>query len=230
MLEEINSLKALFDKAAQAPVDGSLVVLDIDQTLLRCASHWGSEPWYEWVVRQNTQAGLGEVAAILAANAEWEKAGQVVDFVPVEKAAPTWLSEWQKHGHVMGLTARHIRIAGRTTEHLRGNGFVLTGAQECQARLDLGELGVYENGVMYVGPVGEKGPALAELVRRLPRRPERIYFADDKSHHVLSVRKILGAMGIEVFAARFSAADTMAADFDPVHAAKELAAGKALKR
>ena len=230
MLEEITSLKTLLDAANQAPADGSLVVLDIDQTLLRCSSDWGSEPWYEWVVRQNTQAGLGEVEAILAANAEWEKAGQVVAFEPVEKSAPGWLRDWEKKGRAIGLTARHVRIAARTREHLSDNGFALNGASGLAERVDLGSLGVYEKGVVYVGPVGEKGPALAEFVGRLPERPQRVYFADDKSHHIYSVRKILGAMGIEVFAARISAADGMAATFDPVHAAREKAAGKPLKR
>jgi hypothetical protein len=230
MLDEIASLRTLLDLANQTPGAGSLVVLDIDQTLLVSEGMYASEPWYEWLVEQNVQKGMAETVAVWAANAEWEKAGRAMDFVPIEPDAPRWLGEWEKKGHAMGLTARDQPIAARTREHLNGGGFVLNGAVGAPATLRLAGLGAYEGGVLYVGPVGEKGPALAAFLLQLPRMPERVYFADDKMHHVLSVRKVLGALGIAVTAARFTAADRLAALFDPTHARREQAAGKPLKR
>lgn len=210
---ELDQLSKFFDVAEESP-EGTLLVFDVDQVLLRSPGPFGSEPWYDWLIRKGMQSGMSEESATLAANSEWEAANLKYPNVAVEPGTAERLARWQARQPAMALTARTARFADRTQEHFASVGIQFKGVPGLGESLGLGPLGDYHDGVLYVGPLGSKGEALEKLLTHC-LRPSRLGFIDDRAEHVGSVGRIAQRLGIPCFAFRYSGSDVWRRRFDP---------------
>ncbi|MBY0370684.1 DUF2608 domain-containing protein [bacterium] len=205
--EEVSSLEPVF-AAARRVGKGAWIVLDIDHTLLRSSEYFGSEPWYEACIERHIQTGLPEAEAILAANADWEKVGATVRWVAVEERSPEWLRNWQASpALIMGLTCRTGVFAEPTRAQLLSVGIDLA-ATALKKTWSGG--GAYHGGVLYMGPLGEKGPVLREFALSAEVPPSHVFFVDDRHGHVRSVRHELAQSGIPCSAVRLNVMDDSA--------------------
>lgn len=210
---ELDRLQKFFDRAEEKP-DGTLLIFDVDQVLLRSPGPYGSEPWYDWLIQTGMQSGMTEEAATLKANVEWEAANIAHPNVAVEAETAERLARWQKQHAAMGLTARTVSFAARTQEHFESVGIRFHGVPGAPESLSLSASEGYLDGVLYVGPLGSKGEALTKFLPHC-RRPERIGFIDDRPDHPLSVAAGAQALGIPCFAFRYSGSDIWRKRFDP---------------
>jgi hypothetical protein len=172
----------------------TLVVTDIDNTVLKAPSHFGSEAWYDERIVDLIRKGMEEEPATLRVNLEWEQIQQQINPVPVETGTIDFLTELQclPHVRLIALTTRRPEIAELTELQLEKYGFSFQSGCPSQAVIHIDPQSQYRGGVLYVGPLNHKGFALKELLAQLGWTPKKIIFVDDRPHQLASVLESVG--------------------------------------
>ena len=213
-VREIASMKEI--EPALAP--GTLLVFDIDNTLLSPVGNIGSDQWYYYLAKAiaRDEPALDEAAVQAKADDIWTRTLDRVKVKPVEELTPALVHAQQARGlQVMALTARAESDAPATFRQLAAIGVDLTvNAVHAGDLRDAG--GFFSHGVLFVGEGVDKGRFLADFLRRIALKPARVVFADDKPHHARNVDAALGGAGIPVIAFRYGAADARVRAFNEV--------------
>lgn len=219
-VREINSMREIESELTP----GTLLVFDIDNTLLEPVGSIGSDQWYDYLVKAFRRDGLSEPESQTRAQAAWRHALGIVQVRPVEAITPALVRAQQQRGlKVMALTARGPEDAERTLRQLRSAGIELQGTsvhpaplRVPQAEIESDQDAAFSGGVLLVGEGPNKGKALAGFLRKLGQRPQRVVFVDDKPHHARNVDAALGAAGIPCTAFRYGAADERVRAFNEI--------------
>ncbi len=192
-LEEmpIEKIKSLIEIEPLLTLDPQAwLILDIDETLVTTEKFPGCEKWYEERVHHHKT--LGTEAAVEKANAEWEEIHLKTAVVCVEKSIPFWLASFQKTRRTIAATARAPRFAKRTRAQLKEVGIEFSGSGETH---ELSNSASYQNGVLYVGPLGNKGSSLTELFLKIGK-PASVVMVDDKLHHLEGAETKLNGVSV----------------------------------
>lgn len=197
---EIKSLSAIPGVLAQGDPGRTLLVLDIDDTLLTSAVFFGSDRWYEWqkslapgdpghvpckfdVIALNYEAGT-QVATEGAAGRD------LVNGLAVDKLLQT-----ARNPGYRGGTVRELRAAGYALPRMLGNSadgmtfdyLPRAGAEPVTVS--------YQDGVMMVSGQ-DKGETLLALLERLQRSYERVVLVDDGRRNIDAMQAALARAGI----------------------------------
>jgi hypothetical protein len=209
---------------------GTLLVFDIDNTLLEPVGNIGSDQWYYYLSVAIARDGPGLSPEQVQARADdvWTRTLDRVKVRPVEALTPTLVREQQQRGlQVMGLTARAESDAPATFRQLHAIGVDLQASAVRKDELRAQD-GFYSHGVLFVGEGVDKGKLLVDFLARIDLKPARVVFVDDKPHHARNVDAALGAAGIPVVAFRYGAADAKVRAFNEVMGEATEAASAAL--
>lgn len=183
---ESMQLSDLFDHLDEKP---TLVVFDLDSTLMRPAQQVGSEHWEEYLANKWIAAGVCEAEASRRAQDCWLTVQHRTQMRPVETKAPSIVSQLQQQGHqVMGLTARSAHLAFRTHDQLTSMGIHLSPCEflDVPLRLNLAPCVGYQSGVLFAG-YESKGKVLTHFFYLATSFPEKVVFVDDKKTHIYEV-------------------------------------------
>jgi hypothetical protein len=198
-------------KVLSEPYDGrTLLVLDIDDTLLTSPTFFGSDAWYEWqktlspqspgyvpckfdVIAMNFEAGTQvptQADAVAAMNA-----------IPLDKIMVTSRSPMYRGG-----TIRELKKAGYALPTSLQPG--LAGAiYEYQP--DANQPGVtisYHEGVLMVAGQNQ-GLALIDLMQHMQITYDRVVLVDDGEKNIIDVRDAMAAAGIEYRGVKYNRID-----------------------
>lgn len=199
----------------------TLLVFDIDNTLVEPAGNIGSDQWYYYLVKAiaRDDKTLTADAAEAKAGEIWTKTLADVKVQAVEALTPALIREQQKRGlKIMALTARGVEDAEATFRQLRDIGVDLTATPVRKEDLATDQKGRYSRGVFFVGEGPDKGKTLVAFLRKIGLRPAKVVFADDKPHHAKNVDAALAAAGIPSVSFRYGAADAKVRAFNEVMA------------
>lgn len=166
------------------------LVLDIDETLVTTQEFKGCEKWYEERVKHHH--ALGPKASVEKANEEWEAVHLKTPVVCVEDSIPVWVAAFQQARPTIGATARAPRFAERTRAQLKAAGIEFQPFKRDQT---LSQFASYQNGILFVGPLGNKGLSLKELFSTIGKPPS-VVMVDDKIHHLQSASEQLASLGV----------------------------------
>ncbi len=198
--------------------DDTLIVFDLDNTLIEPVQTLGSDQWYYHLVSALRATGRDERAAHTEANNIWNRVQLSTEVRPVESDTPERVRALQARGlRVMALTARSEDVSGPTERQLRSVGYQLSTAAfgVNQVVLDAAARAIYRGGILYVGEHASKGEALLAFLDLQAYRARHVVFVDDKEKHARSVDAALTARGIPVVSVRYGAADARVKAFDP---------------
>ncbi len=199
----------------------TLLVFDIDNTLVEPVGNIGSDQWYYYLVKAiaRDDKALTADAAEAKAGEVWTKTLAAVKVQPVEAITPALIREQQKRGlKIMALTARGVEDAEATFRQLKDIGVDLTATAVRKDDLATEQKGLYSRGVFFVGEGPDKGKTLVAFLKKIGLRPAKIVFADDKPHHAKNVDAALTAAGIPGVSFRYGAADAKVRAFNEVMA------------
>lgn len=208
-------VRTIDDLAAVAPAlqessERTLLVLDIDDTLLTSTGFFGSDKWYEW--QKTLPAGdPGKVAClfdVIALNYETgtQRATQpdgpaLVNGLQVDKLL---------------LTSRNPLYRGGTLRTLRDAGYVLPAMLGGQAdgrswdfRKTPGAKPVrvlYDQG-LFMTTGQDKGLVLLDLLRRSSLRYDRVVLVDDGRKNIDNMRAALHDAGIDYLGLHYTRVD-----------------------
>lgn len=210
-MRETNSMEEALSLAGST----TLVVLDLDNTVMETNQMLGSDPFFGLLVSAaNAQGILGEEAIhwALVRNGMVQPESGVR---PVEEKTPGLIRGLQERNvRIMGLTSRPGAWAEKTIRQVESLGISLAITAPLLESTSLPS-GLIREGIFFLRPGKSKGPALVELLGALPEAPGAIVFVDDKLSHTTSVEASLHSLPIPHTSFRYGAADQRVREFSP---------------
>ncbi len=211
---EITKMESILSKIDQK----TLVVFDIDNTIVQPTQMLGSDQWYSYRVKFHENAGLSTDDAIDSALSEWTKVQLQTPVRAVERSTVQIIQNIQRRGiPVMALTARPIELARASRLQLKSVGVDLSHAHgfgNSDIEIDGEHSSLFTQGVLLVGAKNNKGKVLVEFLKMQNYHPRSIVFVDDKEKHVLNVGDALKELNVAYTGFRYGAADKYVAGFD----------------
>lgn len=190
----------------------TLVVTDLDNTVIEPVQTLGSDQWGEAMGKKLLAAGFEKAQAIEMHVSMFALVQQHTKVKTVESDTASIIDNLIANNiPVLGLTARPVYIVERTLDLVKSVNLNITGLDEIadivKRDQNPNEI-VYKSGVVFVGPMNNKGLVLKSIVDQLKTSHfKRIIFVDDKVHHAVNVDKAFENSGIEVKSLRYGAAD-----------------------
>jgi hypothetical protein len=205
----------------------TLVVLDIDNTMIEPVGMLGSDQWFYHLLARAKAEGVDDDVALARVMDLWNDVQVDLEVKSVEASTPALLRALAERGvAMMALTARTHTSAASTTRQLASAGLDLgprpKGWPAITALAGLDDT-VIDGPIIYVGEKSSKGEVLVAFLRAANLTSKTIVFVDDKPKHADSVARALTAAGIAHTSYRYGAADARVQAFDPDAAAAELA-------
>lgn len=202
----------------------TLVILDIDNTILTPNQMVGSDAWFDHLFATLKEQGkLTEGQAEAAASAIWGEVQARTAVRPVEAITPDLIAKLQAQGTiVMALTARPLTLTRTTLIQLKGVGINLMMNPVSKALVDVRVslptrpkpvLARYNSGVLFANGA-DKGKLLVAFLKQQKLKPSSIIFVDDKQYNADNVERALVAAHINHAVYRYSAADAIVKTFN----------------
>lgn len=208
---EIRSMKEVIPHITSS----TLLVFDIDNTILEPVQTLGSDQGFGFWVDQGLNRGLSKESATRRAITYASRVQPISEVRAVERKTPSFIHSLQQSGlKVIALTARPPQWAKGTLNQLHSLKVDFRKSSP-PGQVELEHSG-YTNGVMFVKGGHNKGEALIEFMKAARLSPNRILFIDDKLYNVESVEEALEKTNLEHVSFRYGAADPRVASFNPL--------------
>jgi len=202
----------------------SMVVFDLDNTLVRPEKEVGSVQWFDHMLKQNIKRGMGIEDALTELLPLSFEVQNHISLCPVENTTIDVLRELRKREIVtIALTARSDTLVTRTKVQLQKididfdteNGF------NRELTLDYPRPVLLKNGIVFCAN-NDKGSVLFSILTLINYHPKKIIFVDDKLDHLFEVEKACLRNAVNFIGIRYGKLDSVVAQFDPVRAEQEL--------
>ncbi len=202
----------------------TLVIFDIDNTILAPTQALGSDMWFyaylhELREKMDKQEALHHAVSLL------HQIYERTQVKLIEENTPAVIETLQRNGHsVIALTTRSRQMADCTIRHLHSLGIDMTKTAptpDTAAFADMPRV-LWKEGVVLTS--GEhKGKALLAFLHHCNIRPKAILFINDKESHIQEMEGTIEATGITFLGLRYSAADVAVQNYRHDVAAVQLA-------
>lgn len=190
---EVTSTKTInsFSEIPNPQEPGTLIVLDIDETILVPTTFHGSKQWYdEYFRRIRTNLNHGDAKAHAIAMRVWNRLQSQIQVRPLDPLAPSWIQKARLANNVViAETARRPSISRSTLRQMK------------QLNIEFTPLPFLPQGILFTGEAIEKGGVLKSFVENLSShnyQVRRIIFVDDSLAHRISVKEAFKESEIKV--------------------------------
>ncbi len=211
-----SEIRATTDLAAIAPAlaespKRTLLVLDIDDTLLTSTGFFGSDSWYEWQAKTLQPGDPDKLACLFdVISLNYETGGQQ----PTQSDGPALVNAITVDK--LMLTSRNPLYRGGTLRTLRDAGYALPaplggqaggrswnwrkapGARESEVEYDQG---------IFMTSGQDKGLVLLDLLQRLGQRYQRVVLVDDGHKNIDNMQAALRDAGIDYLGLHYTRVD-----------------------
>lgn len=189
----------------------TLVLVDIDDTLLITKQMLGCDEWF--------QQRYKETQSLEKALAEWEAVRHLTEMELVEAETDQVIKKLQTEKiQLMGFTTQGLALATRTVQQLLAEQIDLSITAPLQEDhyFQVGQHGIlFRNGVLFTSGT-HKGKALFQFWEGASLSYPRIVFINDKASHLQEVEREAEARGIEFVGLRYGYSDVKKGQFSPL--------------
>lgn len=194
--------------------EGTIVFFDIDETLVYIPTMMGSGGWWVHCNKFFKNKNWDTVKVHTMLLPHLQHASLLIDSELVDPDAPQIIKDLKKRGNlVYGLTARSRKLTSNTTfDVLTKKELSRLGISFSKAKVNLPS---YTGGIIYTSG-NLKGPYLEEFLLKLKSKKRKVVFIDDNWKQIYSVDAQMAALKIPTVCFRYSKADNMNQDFDPL--------------
>lgn len=200
----------------------TLIVFDIDNTLLEANGHLGSVAWGDYVASDLESKGISKEEAQEVVSVLWRAVQPHISVKPVDREAAAVIRDIQGcKVKMMCLTARTPQEVTHTLKQLDSIGIdmkVMAPVKEDTEINTLNRLAYYTHGILFATPLNKKSEVFTAFVKRHKLPFKKVVFVDDKLHHVQDMKEALSQEGIECIPIHFTGADEHVRQFDPAAA------------
>ncbi len=195
----------------------TLVIYDLDNTLIQLKQILGSDEWFYYRYNQLTEKYGDRKKALTKAIGEWIAAQTLSEVEIVEEGTALMIRKQQEDKiTLMGLTTRDCSMATCTISQLDRLDIDLS---KTSPHIDPifflnSERGIlYQNGVLFTSGTN-KGQCFREFLKRANFSPKRVVFINDKYANIKEVADACYEDGIEFLGLRYGYLDEKIAMFD----------------
>lgn len=207
---------ASFKEVLPHITDDTLVLLDIDDTLMINVQMLGTDEWFHHRMNCFLKSGMSPSDALEKAVAEDEAIQHISKMKIVEQGTETIIEALQEQKCVvMGLTTRGFGIAKPTIRQLLELKIDLakSAPSPCDHYAEVEEHGVlYKKGILFTGGT-HRGEALFQFCDAIGLRPKRIVFINDKATHLAQVDEVAKNRQVPFLGLRYGYSDVRKASF-----------------
>jgi len=209
---------AHFNELASQVNEDTVLLLDIDETLMTPSQMLGSDSWFDYRIKKYQTNGNDLARALEKTLAEWEAIRHLTRMGLVEPEISLVLGELQKKGvQVMGLTIQGLALATRTVLQLGELQIDLTKTAPAKEDFCLSVQGhtvLFRHGILFTSGKS-KGEAFFKFCEKMGKLPKRVIAIDDKISHLQNIEKEAVKRGVEFMGLRYGFADAKKAAFSP---------------
>lgn len=203
--------------------DKTLVIFDVDNTLIETIQEFGSYAWFCSVTDRFQKKGYDYHHAMQKTCAIFEQIENLVEFKTVETVTLDVINQLQsKNIKTMALTMRSFSTKQMTSKQLASVDIKLAKNAVYDKKVEFDSMVGFADGVLYSGLKDNKGECLITFLEKINLYPANILFIDDSKHHIEEMHKILNAKGIPTNCILYEATHSRVAKFDPAHADRDL--------
>lgn len=195
----------------------TLILLDIDNTIMEPTQQLGSDQWFQHRVQRYKKKGLDSSDALETALAEWMAIQNVTKMRLVEPSTAEVIHKLQNEGYtIMGFTTRGLGLSTRTIHQLKSLGVDLSRSAPIQEELHYmnGEGVLYRKGILFTAG-SHKGTAFTKFLDLAELSPKSVAFINDKESNLLPVQKACQTRKIPFIGLRYGATDERVHNFNP---------------
>lgn len=219
---ETDSIKDVLNYATDQE---TLVVFDLDNTLVCPKQEVGSVQWFDYIFKQKVSRGMNTEDALTEVLPLSFEVLNTVSLRPCEPETPGVIKALQQNNIVtLALTSRSECLAKRTHDQLHeaGINFSVANQFDQEVILNYARPALLNHGIIFCAN-NNKGTILLTILNFCHSNPKKIVFVDDKLEHLFEVEKACLTNKIVFVGIRYSKLDPIVAQFDPVRAEQELA-------
>lgn len=185
-LEEV--LNHLSDSSA-------LLVLDLDNTLIECATSYGSYQWAAYQIKQALKQGQSFKSVLDHYVPLWEDLQFHTQIKLIEEKTPLILSNLQDQGmKVIALTGRSPKLKEVTAKKLKEQGVVFS--NPLKDTLSFDSSSDYHEGILFAGPHNSKGSILTQFIQCASQTFSKVIFFDDQKNYIEDVGQSMSELGL----------------------------------
>jgi hypothetical protein len=206
------------------PANSTLVIFDLDNTLVHPEIELGSDEWFCHKIAQKKEEGFDDLTAIYYVLPLLFYAQFNIDLEPTEIGIPELIQYLIDNGiAVMALSTRSLPIVERTLEQLDNIDihFCMPDVEPHDLIIPMHHPCFYKDGILFAGN-NDKGEALHCFFEMMNYHPEAVIFIDDKLKYLLSVQKSLEKYQIPFVGIRYSGCDDRVKNFDHTKSTAQL--------
>lgn len=202
--------------------EDSLVVFDIDNTLMEPVQTIGSDQWFDRRMKKLSEGGSSSREVLLKVYDEWHKIQTVCEVKLVENDTKKVFDGIKEKYNVIALTTRGFQSAYNTLTQLEGLGIVFDNKPYIAEEIFFqngNESGVYPGVLFFKGILftnnTHKGEALFKLLEKFNKKPKTIIFINDKRSHLDQVEESSNKRNVSFVGLRYGFTDEKVKKFDP---------------
>lgn len=203
----------------------TLVIFDVDNTLVTPGRELGSDAWISWMARQQMEQGKNATDAIKNLFALFSHVHDHIDVYPVEQKTSSVLQALKGQAiNTITLTGRPHFMVDRTNTQLNMLGYefnipeVLGRKQTIAMSYPVG----IGNGIICSG-INDKGCTVDQVFQHIGyTMPRSIIFVDDKKSCIESVGQTCSKYGIDYIGIRYGHLDAKISRFSESQAQQQL--------
>jgi hypothetical protein len=201
----------------------TLVVFDLDNTLIYANQDLGGDAWFFHVLNEKIASGLSREEALAIVLPMYYEVNNHITLSSVEPESPTVLSTLQNNGiPTVALTTRSLPFVERTKIQVKDTGFNFAACKifAKDLTLELARPALLTDGIIFCND-NNKGQTLLKMLEACNFKPETIVFIDDKLSHLIDVEKECLLNKIQFIGIRYGKLDSIATQFDAKRAEQQ---------
>jgi len=198
--------------------ENTLVLVDIDKTSVKSATHLGSEAWHKHLQKKTADWGISDSVLVPLVT----RIMQNTVYIAVEKTTPGLIAELQAKKHLIFAFTGRLMVAPwdpqfsrATHNHLKAAGinFELTHipAQFAHKKFPSS----FAHGIIFSN-WQPKGPVLKHFLTELDHHPAKVVLIDDQLSFLHSVEKSMAEMKIPFVGFHYRLCEKEEREFDPL--------------
>ena len=212
---QIFDTKTIFDVEKYRDAE-TLVIYDLDNTLIEPTQLLGSDQWFYYRFNQLTEKYGNQEQALQKSLSEWIAAQTCSEIKVVEEGTAEMIAKQQQEGVVlMGLSTRDCTMAMVTLLQLNKLNIDLkvTAPYQHDLFFNLGKNVLFQHGVLFTSGCN-KGECFRRFQKLVGFSPKRVVFINDKYSNIKDLATACYEDGIEFIGLRYSYLDEKIALFD----------------
>lgn len=206
-----------FSEITQHIGSDTLVIFDIDDTLLIPAQTLGCDAWFVTRLNYNKQFIQDFNVAKDKTLAEWQAIRHITDVIIVEEGSDAIIKELQANNiPIIGLTTQELVLCKRTEVQLKSLNIDLSmtaPSKQDHYFVNKNSGVLYRQGIIFTSG-SSKGEALVKYFEATNYYPKNIVFVDDKKSHLNDVEKNIAGKNIHFTGLRYGYGDERVANYN----------------